>query len=92
MADKATVAMTLFSALKERHRSVRRALIVLLAVFLAAGAYLVWPGTIADNKDEQSSRKIVKCRVLAAHRLVTVLGCPRRSSAHGLSICGSSCE
>jgi len=41
--------MTLFSALKERHRSVRRALIVLLAVFLAAGAYLVWPGTTGNK-------------------------------------------
>ena len=36
--------MTLFSALRERHRSVRRALVVLLAVFLAVGAFLVWPG------------------------------------------------
>ena len=41
--------MTLFSALRERHRSVRRALIVLLAVFLAAGAYLVWPGTTGNK-------------------------------------------
>ena len=41
--------MTLFSALRERHRGVRRALIVLLAVFLAAGAYLVWPGTTGNK-------------------------------------------
>ena len=41
--------MTLFSTLRKRHRSVRRALIVLLAVFLAAGAYLVWPGTTGNK-------------------------------------------
>jgi len=36
--------MTFFSALRERHRGVRLTLAVLLAVSLAAGAYLVWPG------------------------------------------------
>ncbi|MGA9492807.1 MAG: virulence factor Mce family protein [Mycobacterium sp.] len=41
--------MTLFSALRERHRSVRRALVVLLAVFLAVGAYLVWPGRTGNK-------------------------------------------
>ena len=36
--------MTFVSALRERHRGVRLTLAVLLAVSLAAGAYLVWPG------------------------------------------------
>ena len=55
------------------------------------GRYLVRPDTIADNEHEQSSRKIVKCRVLADHQLVTVRGCPRHNSARGLPSCGSSC-
>jgi phospholipid/cholesterol/gamma-HCH transport system substrate-binding protein len=36
--------MTVFSAIKERRRGTRLAVAVLLAVFLAVGAYLVWPG------------------------------------------------
>jgi phospholipid/cholesterol/gamma-HCH transport system substrate-binding protein len=36
--------MTLISAIKDRHRGTQLALAVLLAVFLAVGAYLVWPG------------------------------------------------
>jgi phospholipid/cholesterol/gamma-HCH transport system substrate-binding protein len=36
--------MSLFSAVKDRGRGMRLALAVLLAVFLAVGAYLVWPG------------------------------------------------
>jgi phospholipid/cholesterol/gamma-HCH transport system substrate-binding protein len=43
--------MTVFSAITERRRGTRLALAVLLAVFLAVGAYLVWPG--------QSGNKIV---------------------------------
>jgi phospholipid/cholesterol/gamma-HCH transport system substrate-binding protein len=35
--------MSLFSAVKDRHRGMRLALAVLLAVFLAVGAYLIWP-------------------------------------------------
>jgi phospholipid/cholesterol/gamma-HCH transport system substrate-binding protein len=35
--------MTVFSAIKERRRGTRLALAVLLAVFLAVGAYLLWP-------------------------------------------------
>jgi phospholipid/cholesterol/gamma-HCH transport system substrate-binding protein len=35
--------MTLFSAIEERHRGVRLTLVVVLALFIAAGAYLVWP-------------------------------------------------
>ncbi len=41
--------MTLTSALHERRRGLRLALAVLLAVSLAVGAYLVWPGR-AGNK------------------------------------------
>lgn len=41
--------MTLFSAIKERHRGVRSALAVLLAVFLAVGAYLVWPSQTGNK-------------------------------------------
>jgi len=36
--------MTVFSAIRERSRGVRLLLAVLLALFLAVGAYLVWPG------------------------------------------------
>ena len=36
--------MTLSSALRERRRGLRLALAVLLAVFVAVGAYLAWPG------------------------------------------------
>src|ERR1700744_802236 len=36
--------MTLSSALRERRRGLRLALAVLLAVFLAVGAYVAWPG------------------------------------------------
>jgi phospholipid/cholesterol/gamma-HCH transport system substrate-binding protein len=36
--------MTLSSALRERRRGLRLALAVLLAVFVALGAYLAWPG------------------------------------------------
>jgi phospholipid/cholesterol/gamma-HCH transport system substrate-binding protein len=43
--------MTLFSAITERRRGTRLALAAALAVFLAVGAYLVWPG--------QSGNKIV---------------------------------
>jgi len=35
--------MSLFSAIKDRHRGMRLVLAVLLAVFLAVGAYLIWP-------------------------------------------------
>jgi phospholipid/cholesterol/gamma-HCH transport system substrate-binding protein len=41
--------MTLFSAIEERHRGLRLALAVLLALFIAVGAYLVWP-TRTGNK------------------------------------------
>jgi phospholipid/cholesterol/gamma-HCH transport system substrate-binding protein len=41
--------MTLVAALRGRHRSVRRALVVLLAILLAVGAYLVWPGRSGDK-------------------------------------------
>jgi len=41
--------MTLVAAVRERHRGVRRALIALLAVFLAAAVYLVWPGTTGNK-------------------------------------------
>ena len=37
--------MTLSSALRERRRGLRLALAVLLAVFVALGAYLAWPGS-----------------------------------------------
>ena len=36
--------MTLSSALRERRRGLRLALAVLLAVFVAVGAYVAWPG------------------------------------------------
>jgi phospholipid/cholesterol/gamma-HCH transport system substrate-binding protein len=36
--------MTLSSALRERRRGLRQALVVLLAVFIALGAYVAWPG------------------------------------------------
>src|ERR1700733_510092 len=36
--------MTVFSAIRERSRGLRLLLAVLLALFLAVGAYLVWPG------------------------------------------------
>jgi len=35
--------MTLYSAIQQRHRGLRLLLAVLLAVFLAVGAFLVWP-------------------------------------------------
>ena len=35
--------MTLYSAIQQRHRGLRLMLAVLLAVFLAVGAFLVWP-------------------------------------------------
>jgi phospholipid/cholesterol/gamma-HCH transport system substrate-binding protein len=35
--------MSLFSAIEDRRRGMRLALAVLLAVFLAVGAYLIWP-------------------------------------------------
>jgi phospholipid/cholesterol/gamma-HCH transport system substrate-binding protein len=35
--------MSVFSAIKDRRRGMRLALAVLLAVFLAVGAYLIWP-------------------------------------------------
>src|ERR1700749_706803 len=41
--------MTVFSAIKERRRGTRLALAVLLAVFLAVGAYLVWPGRTGNK-------------------------------------------
>src|SRR6201996_394661 len=37
--------MTLSSALRERRRGLRLALAVLLAVFVAVGAYVAWPGS-----------------------------------------------
>ncbi|MBO0863825.1 MAG: virulence factor Mce family protein, partial [Mycobacterium sp.] len=43
--------MTVFSAIEERSRGVRRVLAVALAVLIAAGVYLVWPA--------QTSNKIV---------------------------------
>jgi phospholipid/cholesterol/gamma-HCH transport system substrate-binding protein len=36
--------MTVLSAIRQRRRGTRLALAVLLAAFLAVGAYLVWPG------------------------------------------------
>ena len=41
--------MTVFSAFKERHRGLRLVLAVLLAVFLAVGAYLVWPARTGNK-------------------------------------------
>jgi phospholipid/cholesterol/gamma-HCH transport system substrate-binding protein len=41
--------MTMFAAIKERRRGTRLALAVLLAVFLAVGAYLVWPGRTGNK-------------------------------------------
>jgi phospholipid/cholesterol/gamma-HCH transport system substrate-binding protein len=41
--------MTVFSAIKERRRGTRLALAVLLAVFLAVGAYLVWPARTGNK-------------------------------------------
>ncbi len=41
--------MTVLSAIKERRRGLRRTLVVLLAVFLAVGAYLVWPGRTGNK-------------------------------------------
>ncbi|HWF68122.1 MAG TPA: virulence factor Mce family protein [Mycobacterium sp.] len=41
--------MTVFSAIKERRRALRLTLIALLAVFLAVGAYLVWPGRTGNK-------------------------------------------
>ncbi len=41
--------MTLYSAIQQRHRGLRLTLIVLLAAFIAVGAFLVWPGR-AGNK------------------------------------------
>ncbi|MGA7464835.1 virulence factor Mce family protein, partial [Mycobacterium sp.] len=41
--------MTLFSALRKRHRGVRLTLAVLLAGSLMAGAYLVWPGRTGNK-------------------------------------------
>jgi phospholipid/cholesterol/gamma-HCH transport system substrate-binding protein len=38
-----------FSAIKERRRGTRLALAVLLAVFLAVGVYLVWPGRTGNK-------------------------------------------
>jgi phospholipid/cholesterol/gamma-HCH transport system substrate-binding protein len=41
--------MTVLSAIKERRRGTRLALVVLAAVFLAVGAYLVWPGRTGNK-------------------------------------------
>ncbi|MCV7400149.1 virulence factor Mce family protein [Mycobacterium fragae] len=41
--------MTLFSAIEERHRGLRLALVVVLALFIAAGAYLVWPSRTGNK-------------------------------------------
>jgi phospholipid/cholesterol/gamma-HCH transport system substrate-binding protein len=41
--------MTVLSAIKERRRGTRLALAVLLAVFLAAGAYLAWPARTGNK-------------------------------------------
>jgi phospholipid/cholesterol/gamma-HCH transport system substrate-binding protein len=41
--------MTVLAAIKERRRGTRLALAVLLAVFLAVGAYLVWPGRTGNT-------------------------------------------
>lgn len=41
--------MTLFSAIEERHRGVRLTLVVVLAIFIAAGAYLVWPSRTGNK-------------------------------------------
>ena len=41
--------MIVFSAIKERRRGTRLALAVLLAVFLAVGAYLVWPSRTGNK-------------------------------------------
>ena len=62
-----------------------------LKLRLTERIYLARQQKIADNKREASSRKIVKCRVLVAHPLVTVRGCRRRSSAPGLPTCAFSC-
>jgi hypothetical protein len=53
--------------------------------------YLAREKKIADNKREESSRKTVKCRVLAAHPLATARGFRRRSSVPGLPTCAFSC-
>jgi phospholipid/cholesterol/gamma-HCH transport system substrate-binding protein len=41
--------MTLYSAIQQRHRGVRKTLIVLLAVLLVVGAYVVWPGRTGNK-------------------------------------------
>jgi phospholipid/cholesterol/gamma-HCH transport system substrate-binding protein len=41
--------MTLHSAIQQRHRGLRLTLIVLLALFIAVGAYLVWPGRTGNK-------------------------------------------
>jgi phospholipid/cholesterol/gamma-HCH transport system substrate-binding protein len=41
--------MTVFSAITQRRRGTRLALALLLAVFLAVGAYLVWPGRTGNK-------------------------------------------
>jgi phospholipid/cholesterol/gamma-HCH transport system substrate-binding protein len=41
--------MTVFSGIKERRRGLRLALAVLLVVFLAVGAYLLWPGRTGNK-------------------------------------------
>jgi phospholipid/cholesterol/gamma-HCH transport system substrate-binding protein len=41
--------MTLYSAIQQRHRGLRLTLIVLLAAFIAAGAYLVWPARTGNK-------------------------------------------
>jgi len=41
--------MTLYSAIQQRHRGLRLTLIVLLAVLLAAGAYVIWPARTGNK-------------------------------------------
>jgi phospholipid/cholesterol/gamma-HCH transport system substrate-binding protein len=41
--------MTLSSALRERRRGLRQALVVLLAVFIALGAYVAWPSRTGNK-------------------------------------------
>jgi phospholipid/cholesterol/gamma-HCH transport system substrate-binding protein len=41
--------MTLFSAIEQRHRGLRRTLAMVLAVLIAAGSYLVWPARTGNT-------------------------------------------
>ena len=41
--------MTVFSAFRERRRSLRGTLLVLLVIFLALAAYVAWPGRTGNK-------------------------------------------